>query len=88
MIFDLSHGKKVHTYHTRAIISRGLYILFSIFHCCLYRRAVSVTNNLCTKQGNSSIFEPKIRGLYSRAFSNQEQVIMARIRYIQLFHIL
>ena len=33
----------------------------------LYYRVVSITNNLCTKQGNSSIFEPKILGLQSRA---------------------
>jgi hypothetical protein len=34
-----------------------------IFHCGLYCRAVSIANNLCTKQGKPSIFEPKIRGL-------------------------
>ena len=34
-----------------AIISRGLY---TIFHCSLYCRVVSITDNLCTKQGNSS----------------------------------
>ena len=39
-------------------------VFFSrIFHCGLYRRAVSITDNLHTKQGNSSIFGPKIRGL-------------------------
>ena len=27
------------------------------------------------------IFKPKIRGLYTRAVSNQERVIMARVRY-------
>ena len=46
------------------IIIRGLFILHPIFHCGLYCRAVSITNNLCTKQGNSSIFERKISGLY------------------------
>ena len=51
------------TYRTRAIITRGLYIFYPIFHCGLYCRAVSITDNLCTKQGNSSIFEPKFRGL-------------------------
>ena len=51
------------TYHTRAIISRSLYIFYPIFHCGLYCRVVSITNNLCTKKGNSSIFGPKIRGL-------------------------
>ena len=50
-------------YRTRAIISRGLYIFYPIFHCGLYCRAVSVTVNLCSKQGNSSIFGSKIRCL-------------------------
>ena len=50
-------------YRTRAIKTRGLYIFYPIFHCGLYCRAVSVTDNLCTKQGNSSIFGSKIHGL-------------------------
>ena len=50
-------------YSTRAIMTLGLYIFYPIFHCGLYCRAVSVTDNLCTKQGNSSIFGSKIRGL-------------------------
>ena len=50
-------------YRTRAIISRGLYIFYPIFNCGLYCRAVSITDNLCTKQGNSSIFGSNIRGL-------------------------
>ena len=49
-------------YRTHAIITRGLYIFYPIFHCGLYCRAVSVTDNLCTKQVNSSIFGSKIRG--------------------------
>ena len=36
---------------------------YPIFHCGLYCRAASVTDNLCTKQGNSSIFGSKIRSL-------------------------
>ena len=32
------------------------------------------------KNGNSSIFKPKIRGLYTRAVTDQERVIMARVR--------
>ena len=32
------------------------------------------------KNGNSSIFKPKIRGLYMRAVTDQERVIMARVR--------
>ena len=45
-------GKKLSfaIYRTWAIITRGLYI-FTLFFT-----AVSVTDNLCTKQGNSSIF--------------------------------
>ena len=38
-----------YTYRTRAIITRGLYIFYPIFHCSLYCRAVCVTDNLCTK---------------------------------------
>ena len=41
-------------YRTRAIISLGLYIFYPIFHCGLYSKAVNITDNLCTKQGNSS----------------------------------
>jgi hypothetical protein len=59
-------------YRTGTIITRGFYI----FHCGLYCRAVSITDNLCTKQGDSSIFEPKIHG---RVY-NQEPVIMAHVR--------
>ena len=62
--FDFAHMQAARAiYRTRAIISRGLYIFYNIFHCGLYCRAVSITDNLCTKQGNSSIFGPKIRGL-------------------------
>ena len=50
-------------YRTPTIISRVLYILFSIFLCSLYCRAVNITDNFGTKQGNSSILEPKICGL-------------------------
>ena len=51
-----------------ANITWGLYISYPIFHCGLYCRAVSVTDNLCSKQGNSSIFESKIRGLWLERF--------------------
>ena len=40
---------------------------------------------LWTKNGNSSFLKPKIRGLYSRAVSDRERVIMARVRYIIFF---
>ena len=37
-------------YRTCAIITCSLYIFYSIFHCGLYCRAVSTTDNLCTKK--------------------------------------
>ena len=37
---------------TRAIISCGLYIFYPIFQCGLWSRAIIITDNLCTKQGN------------------------------------
>ena len=42
------------------VITHGLYIFYPIFHCGLYCRAVSITDNF-------SIFWPQIRGLHSRA---------------------
>ena len=42
-------------YRTRAIISRGLHTIYPRFHCGLYCRAVSTTDNLCTEIGNSSM---------------------------------
>ena len=59
---ELNKAKK-DTYCTHAIITRGLYIFYPIFHFGLYCTAVSVTDNLCAKQGNSSIFVSKILGL-------------------------
>ena len=41
------------------------------FLCNLYCRAVNITDNLCAKQGKSSIFGPKIRGFKSRRYSNK-----------------
>ena len=60
---DFFYKPSATIYRTRAIITRGLYIFYPIFHRGLYCRAVSVTDNLCTKQGISSIFGSKIRGL-------------------------
>ena len=61
-------------YRTRAIINRGLYILYPIFHCGLYCRAVSVTDKLCTKQGkNFWVQNPRFiieSGLKSKAGYN------------------
>ena len=71
---------KLGTYRTHTIITCGLYIFYIIFYCGSYCRVVSVTDNLCAKQGNSSIFGSKIHGLWLRGVSNQEQVIMAHIQ--------
>ena len=35
-------------YRTGAIITRGLYIFYPVFHLGLYCRAVSITDNLCS----------------------------------------
>ena len=60
LLYKNSHSIE---YRMFAIISRSLYICCPIFYCGLYCREVSITDNLCTKQGNSSIFESKIRSL-------------------------
>ena len=57
-------------YCTHANICRGMYIFYPIFHCSLYSRAVIITDNLCTKQGNSLNFGPKIRDFKLRAGYN------------------
>ena len=61
------------------IISCGLYFFYPIFTSA----AAYITDNLCTKNGNSSFFKPKICGLYTRAVTDQEQVIVARVRYLK-----
>ena len=50
---------KISEYRTRAIISRGLYFFYPIFTLA----AAYIADNLCTKNGNSSFFKLKIRGL-------------------------
>jgi hypothetical protein len=57
-------------------------IFFTPFFTAVYivERLVSQTIYVSTKQGNTSIFEPKICGLKLRAVSNQERVVMARVR--------
>ena len=40
-----------------------LVYFYPTFHSGLCCRAVSIADNLCTKQGNPLIFEPKIRNL-------------------------
>ena len=37
-------------YRTRAIITRGLYILYLIFYCGLYSREVNVADSLCNNK--------------------------------------
>ena len=65
-------------YRTRAIITRGLYFFYDLF----IWSEVYITDNLWTKNGNSSFFKPKICGLYTRAVTDRERVIMARVRYL------
>ena len=70
---DMSSEKK---YRTLAIISCGLYIFYPFFNCGLYcpsvskesgfSLAVNITDNLCTKKGNS-----QIRGLQLCAFKSR-----------------
>ena len=59
-IFCLLNWQKSYSNTIRAIITHGLYIFYPIFHCSLYCRAVSITDNLCSKQENSSILGFKI----------------------------
>ena len=54
-------------------------LLRSFYYRSLYCRAVSVTDNLCSKQGNSSIFWSKICSSLLRAVSDQKQVIMSLV---------
>ena len=42
-------------YGTSSIKSRGLYNFYPIFHWGLYSKVANITDNLCTKQENSSI---------------------------------
>ena len=71
----IGHSK----YRTRAIISFGLYFFYPIFTLAV----AYIADNLFTKNGNTSFFKPKIRGFYSRAVTDQERVIMARVRYLK-----
>ena len=71
----------------RTIITRGLYIVYPIYHFGLYWRVTYITDKSCTKNGNSSFVKPKIPTLYTRAFTDQEQVIVVHLRYITEFQI-
>ena len=50
-------------YRTRAIINRGLYFFYPIFTLA----EAYIADSLCTKNENSSFFNLKIHGLYTRA---------------------
>ena len=58
-----------YAYRTRAIISRGLYIFYPISknHFFVFKEVFSENSVL-------------MYGLYSRAASNQERLMMARVR--------
>ena len=60
-------------YRTRAIISRGLYIFYPIFKDIFFVFKEVFSEN--------SVL---MYGLYSRAACNQERLMMARVRYIDL----
>ena len=63
------------TYRTRAIISRGLYFFYPFFT----EAAACITDNLCTKNGNSSFLSLKC------AASNQEAAYDGARTVIQNF---
>ena len=64
-------NKIILVFSTRAIISRGLYIFYPI----------SKDHFFVFKEVFSEIFV-LMYGLYSRAASNQERPMMARVRYL------
>ena len=61
-------------YRSRAIITRGLDISYPIFHCGLHCRVVSITDNLCTKKVNYSIFAQK-----SAVYNLERLIIKSRL---------
>ena len=60
--------------------ARHFNLRFVYFFPFLYWRAVYITDLLWTKNENSSFFKPKLRGLYTRAVTDQEQVIVLRVQ--------
>jgi len=68
---QLGDGRGKENYRTRAIISRGLYIFYPISkdHFFVFKEVFSENSVL-------------MYGLYSRAASNQERLMMARVRYV------
>ena len=65
-------------YRTRAHHYNPRFVLF-LPHFSFSLRFILQTIYVL-KNENSSFFKPKIRGLYTRAVSNQERVMMTRIR--------
>ena len=67
--WGLKHVKTYSIYRTRAIISRGLYFFYPISkdHFFVFKEVFSENSVL-------------MYGLYSRAASNQERLMMARVR--------
>ena len=68
---QLGDGRGKENYRTRAIISRGLYIFYPISkdHFFVLKEVFSENSVL-------------MYDLYSRAASNQERLMMARVRYV------
>ena len=62
---------RIFLYRTRAIISRGLYVFYPISkdHFFVFKEVFS--------ENSAPMY-----GLYSRAASNQERLMMARVRYM------
>ena len=69
--FSFGFVYKTKNYRTRAIISHGLYIFYLISkdHFFAFKEIFSENSVL-------------MYGLYSRAASNQERLMMARVRYV------
>ena len=71
---SVTTGRIAYTCSVRAIISLTPFYIVE--------RLVLWTNYLCTKQENSSIFEPKIHGLYSRAGYNGGRMVIQFSKYV------
>ena len=56
-------------------------LVFIFTHFSLRLRLIIQTIYVL-KNGNSSFFKPKIRSLYTRAVTDQEWVIVARVQYL------
>ena len=65
--------------HMHTITTHGLYIFYPIF-TAVYTEKWFLLQTICVlKTKNSSFIKPKIWGLYTRAVTDQEQVIVARV---------